>query len=166
MPESPEDRTKRVFIKALINVKPCYQVSLAFNPEDYQSYEAGELIKNLPRFKKRLGDLFDYPILSWVQLKKKNNQSIPMLVMFFAECPSKNELRKIEESVDRIFSECFSLNVLYRKFSLDRLLSRIKALKSGKLHDISKVFGGAKINRFTIINKSKFKEYNATILPL
>jgi hypothetical protein len=155
MSESPENRTKRVFIAALLNVKPCYQVSLAFNPEDYQEYEAAELIKHLPRFKKRLSDLFDYPILSWMQYKNINNQLLPILVMFFSERVSKEKLESINNSVDRIFIECPSMNVINRVYSDRRLQDRIKTTKNNNLLDLSKVFGDQNINRFTIINKNK-----------
>jgi hypothetical protein len=158
MSESPEDRTKRVFISALLSTNPCYQVSLVFNPDDYLEYEAKELLEQLPRFKKRLADLFDYPILSWMQYKKIDNKYLPVMVMFFAERPSDHELRKINSSVDRIFIECPSMNVINRKYSIDKLSSRINTLKRHKLNDLSKVFGGHNINRFTVINKSKMNQ--------
>lgn len=158
MPELAIDKTKRNIIQAMNKYKPVYTVTLVIEDiSDINKANSKILAKNLPLIKDRVSRINkDSVIIWWLRGKliQKGHIIAPMVCMYFTKKP---DMKKLNIEIADILHP-LGIRLLNRKFSDLRLSSWCNAVKTQKLHDLTKSFNETGLRRFAIRNKTALAE--------
>ena len=158
MPESAEDRSKRVFVKYLNNSVWTSQISIFYG--DYS--DALDAIKHSQRIRKNISRAFpDAPFLyrlcmknvskeiaEMVGIPEKETRNMPYHMLLTTVDVDKGAL---SERVAN-WLDC-EVSILKRAFSAQKLDSYKAAVINQKPHNLKKFFNTEKINRIALLNK-------------
>jgi hypothetical protein len=158
MPESSEDKSKRIFIEHLDSCNWQYQVSIF-----YQSYRSSrDAIEHSKEFRKWISRYHPHKTLWRLVLRNtesfyipdapigKTTVTMPYHTLFFTVKPN---IKKIAEKFESICRN--EVNVKNQKVTPEKLNSYKNSVNNQKPHNLNMVFFERKINRFSILNKNK-----------
>lgn len=157
MSEASEEKSKRIYLHLLRDYQWSYQHSLFY--DDLK--ESTALLDDMVRFKQELRRKCpDQPFLIRIQLHNRKTVHNPDggLQAYLVILTTKNADKPIRESADKAMSA--PCNVISMSLSPGKLARAASAIKVQKPHDLKRLFGKEKINRFTVLNKNKLKPVN------
>lgn len=153
MSESAEDKTKRKFIKALNTYKPTYQMSICMDKTYHRQCDIDLFAANIGTIKRKVNAVSNTPTIYWLQTKYVCKGTIlPMIIMLFTDKPN---IKTVTNIIEDTLLDRDTFRVIFRRYTQQRLESRIRAIKAQKLHDLVKGFGVGNFKRFSVANKAK-----------
>lgn len=154
MSETSEEKSKRNYLHLLQDHHWSYQHSLFYDAP----HDSTALLDDMIRFKQVLRRACpDQPFLIRIQLLNRKTTHNPAggVQAYLVILTTKNADKHIKEAAERAMSaQC---NVMSRSLTPERITRIASAIKVQKPHDLEQLFGKEKINRFTVLNKSKLK---------
>jgi len=143
MSESSEDKTKRKYVHVLTSNPWPFQCSIFYaNPT-----ESTRLLDDMKRFKQRLRrKLPTSPMLIRIKLLHRNK----VLQAYVSILTANDHCDVIEGVASRSFA--VPVNVRGRRFSAERIARQASAIKSQKPHNLNRLLGDRKINRYSLLN--------------
>lgn len=157
MPETPEDRSKRVFLNHLDNSAWSYQISFFFN--NYS--DCKNALEHFQSIRSRLARSFKKNPFLWRLCLKKVNADLfedldgstprvtaPYMTLITDKKISVNE---VEPALSAVLAE-LDLKILYRSFPKYKQESYRRAVSNQKPHKLNEFFNGKKVNRFGQLN--------------
>lgn len=152
MSETSEDKSKRNYLKQLQGYQWSYQHSIFY--EDVEDSRA--LLSDMVRFKQELRrQCPNQPFLIRIQLLNRKTGRNPDggLQAYLSIITTKNAYKAIGAAADKAMStQC---NVMSKSLTPEKLTKAASAIKAQKPHDLERLFGKEKINRFSVLNKTK-----------
>lgn len=154
MSETSEEKSKRNYLHLLRDYQWSYQHSLFY--DDLK--ESTALLDDMVRFKQELRRKCpDQPFLIRIQLHSRKTEHNPdgglqAYLVILTTDNADNPIRKAAEKA--MSAQC---NVMSMRLTAEKITKAASAIKSQKPHDLERLFGKVKINRFTVLNKNKLK---------
>jgi hypothetical protein len=155
MPESAEDKSKRIFIQHLDSYDWVCQVSIF-----YQSYSnSRDALEHGKQFRKWISRYHKHTILWRLGLKNTDSSYywdapinskyivMPYHTLFFTVKPNRQKLTEKFEDICR-----GEVKTKLRTLSQDKMISYKDSVSNQKPHNLKSVFFEKKINRFSIMN--------------
>lgn len=148
MSESSEEKTKRKYLTALRGYQWSYQHSVFYDDPE----QSLGLLEDMASFKQILRRRCpDQPFLIRVQALKKG--AVHQAFLSIITTAKVDDLREI---ANKTFPA--KMNVVGRRLSAERLSQQARVIEEAKPHNLSKLFGKAGINRWTLLNKQHLVE--------
>lgn len=152
MSETSEEKSKRNYLHLLLNYQWSYQHSLFY--EDREDSKA--LLNDMIKFKQELRRKCpDQPFLIRIQLHNRKTEHSPDggLQAYLVILTTERADKSIETAAEKAMSaQC---NILGMKLTPEKITKAASAIKAQKPHKLERFFEKEKINRFTVLNKTK-----------
>ncbi len=159
MSEISEEKSKRKYLHFLQSYQWSYQYSLFY--EDI--YDSKSLLNEMVRFKQELRRMCpDQPFLIRIQLRNGKTLNNPEggTQAYLTIFTTTKAQKAIDAATDKAMST--PTNIMSRRISPEALAFKASRIKSQKPHNLEQFFGKKKINRFTVLNKSKLFKHQET----
>lgn len=152
MSETSEEKSKRNYLHLLRDYQWSYQHSLFY--DDLK--ESTALLDDMVRFKQVLRRMCpDQPFLIRIQLHNRKTPHNPDggLQAYLVILTTESADKQIKAAAAKAMSaQC---NVMSMRLTPEKIRKAASAIKVQKPHDLERLFGKEKINRFTVLNKNK-----------
>lgn len=152
MSETSEEKSKRNYLHLLRDYQWSYQHSLFY--DDLK--ESAALLDDMVRFKQELRRKRpDQPFLIRIQLHNRKSEHNPDggLQAYLVILTTESADKQIKAAAAKAMSaQC---NVMSMRLTPEKIRKAASAIKVQKPHDLERLFGKEKINRFTVLNKNK-----------
>lgn len=152
MSESSEAKSKRNYLHLLQDYQWGYQHSLFYD----DLHESTALLGDMVKFKQVLRRLCpDQPFLIRIQLLTRKTTHNPDggLQAYLVIITTDNAYKLIKDAAEKAMSaQC---NVISKSLSPEKIARQASAIKIQRPHDLERFFVKEKINRFTVLNRSR-----------
>lgn len=152
MSETSEEKSKRNYLHLLQDYQWSYQHSLFYD----NLKESTALLDDMVRFKQELRRKCPaQPFLIRIQLHNRKTEHNPdgglqAYLVILTTDKADNPIR--EAAAKAMSAQC---NVMSMRLTPEKIRKAASAIKVQKPHDLERFFGKEKINRFTVLNKTK-----------
>ena len=146
MSEASEDKTKRKYLSILRDYQWSYQHSVFYDDPKLSQ----RLLQDMVSFKQTLRRrCAAQPFLVRIQTLKKGSAPHQAYLTIF----TTKKVEDLREMANKVFPA--TINVMGKKLSGEKLEQIAGAIERQNPHDLSKVFGKAGVNRWSILNRDK-----------
>lgn len=149
MSETTEDKTKRRYL-TVFRGNPWSNQYSVFYADPTLSHT---LLDDMVSFKQRLRRVYpDQPFLIRVQLKSGSGRPLQAFLNIFTTKPADG----LQDVVNKVFKT--PMAVLSRRLNEGKLVTIANAIENQRPQNLSRFFGKAGVNRWTVLNKELLVE--------